>query len=214
MEDSAMPPIESPAGRSAVRALLVESHKALSQGLKRGLESQGFSVDLAADGDEARRKSQRSHYDLILLDLTLPQMDGLTLLQQWHNNDVQTRILVLAGKPTGNGDEDIKPAPGKSVLRVHDLEINSRQRTVCRGGAMVALTTREFDLLEILAKNRGKVVTRSTIYKRLYDCTDEAASNVVDVYIRYLRQKIDRGYQTALILTCWGKGYMLRGDDD
>jgi DNA-binding response OmpR family regulator len=199
-------------GRDAVRALLVENHKGLSQGLKRGLESQGFAVDLAKDGAEAGRKAQRAHYDVILLDLTSPNLDGLTLLQRWRKDDMQTRILVLAGKP---GGEEIVPAPAdESSICVHDLEINSLARSVRRAGVVVPLTTREFDLLEILARQRGQVVSRSAICKHLYNGDQEASSNVVDVYIRYLRRKIDNGSGKSLIITCWGKGYMLRDDDE
>jgi DNA-binding response OmpR family regulator len=99
------------------------------------------------------------------------------------------------------------------VLRVHDLEIDTAARTVKRAGQPIYLTPREYALLEFLAFHRGKVVTRSMIWEHLYDDQDETISNVVDVYIRYLRNKIDKGFEPPLILTRWGEGYMLRGDD-
>jgi DNA-binding response OmpR family regulator len=99
-------------------------------------------------------------------------------------------------------------------LRIFDLEIDTSARTVKRGGQSIHLTPREFALLQFLAYHRGKVVTRSMIWEHLYDEYDENTSNVVDVYIRYLRTKIDKGFETPLILTRWGEGYMLRGESD
>jgi len=100
------------------------------------------------------------------------------------------------------------------ILRVHDLEIDTAARTVKRGGQSIHLTPREYALLQFLAFHRGKVVSRSMIWEHLYDEHDENTSNVVDVYIRYLRTKIDKGFDPPLILTRWGEGYMLRGEDD
>jgi DNA-binding response OmpR family regulator len=99
------------------------------------------------------------------------------------------------------------------VLRVHDLEIDTASRTVKRGGQAIHLTPREYALLQFLAFHRGRVVTRSMIWEHLYDEQDENTSNVVDVYIRYLRNKIDKGFDPPLILTRWGEGYLLRGEE-
>jgi DNA-binding response OmpR family regulator len=104
------------------------------------------------------------------------------------------------------------PAPD-SVLRTHDLEIDTRARTVTRGGCPVRLTPREYGLLEFLARHRGRVVSRALIWKNLYDEYDSGTSNVIDVYIRYLRRKLDRGREPSLIVTRRGEGYMLRADD-
>jgi DNA-binding response OmpR family regulator len=98
------------------------------------------------------------------------------------------------------------------MLKVHDLEIDTAARTVRRAGKDIPLTPREYALLEYLAFHRGKVVTRTMIWEHLYDEQDETTSNVVDVYIRYLRNKVDKGFETPLILTRWGEGYLLRGD--
>jgi DNA-binding response OmpR family regulator len=100
------------------------------------------------------------------------------------------------------------------LIRVNDLEIDTASRTVKRGGHAIHLTPREYSLLEFLAFHRGKITTRSMIWEHLYDDRDETTSNVVDVYIRYLRNKIDKGFDPPLILTRWGEGYMLRGDDE
>jgi DNA-binding response OmpR family regulator len=99
------------------------------------------------------------------------------------------------------------------ILRVHDLEIDTAARTVKRAGKEIHLTPREYALLQFLAYHRGKVVTRSMIWEHLYDEHDENTSNVVDVYIRYLRNKIDKGFDVPLILTRWGEGYMMKGED-
>jgi DNA-binding response OmpR family regulator len=99
------------------------------------------------------------------------------------------------------------------VLRTHDLEIDTAARTVKRAGRTISLTPKEYALLEFLAFHRGQVVTRSMIWEHLYDEQDENTSNVVDVYIRYLRNKIDKGFDPPLILTRWGEGYLLRGED-
>jgi DNA-binding response OmpR family regulator len=222
--------------------LLVEDHKPLSKALKRGLEEESFAVDIAEDGEEADFKARGATYDVIILDLMLPKIDGLTLLKQWRKDDIKTHILLLTAKDTiedkvkgldlGADDYLTKPFQLEEllarlralvrrshqvkdpVLRVHDLEIDTSARTVKRAGQMIHLTPREFALLQFLAFHRGKVVTRTMIWEHLYDEYDENTSNVVDVYIRYLRTKIDKGFDKPLIMTRWGEGYMLRGEEE
>ncbi len=225
-----------------MRVLLVEDHKPLSRALRRGLEEESFAVDIAEDGDEADYKARGAGYDVIILDLMLPKTDGLTLLQRWRKDGVKTHVLVLTAKDTTDdkvkgldlGADDYLTKPFQleellarlralvrrstqvknPVLRVHDLEIDTAARTVKRNGHMIHLTPREYALLQFLAYHCGKVVTRTMIWEHLYDEYDENTSNVVDVYIRYLRTKIDKGYDKPLILTRWGEGYMLRGEED
>ena len=225
-----------------MRVLLVEDHKPLSKALKRGLEEESFAVDIAEDGEEADFKARGATYDVIILDLMLPKIDGLTLLKQWRKDDIKTHILLLTAKDTiedkvkgldlGADDYLTKPFQLEEllarlralvrrshqvkdpVLRVHDLEIDTSARTVKRAGQMIHLTPREFALLQFLAFHRGKVVTRTMIWEHLYDEYDENTSNVVDVYIRYLRTKIDKGFDKPLIMTRWGEGYMLRGEEE
>jgi DNA-binding response OmpR family regulator len=225
-----------------VRVLLVEDHKPLAKALKRGLEEEGFAVDSAEDGAEADFKAGGASYDVIILDLMLPKIDGLTLLQKWRTAGVKTHILLLTAKDTTEdkvkgldlGADDYLTKPFQleellarlralvrrshqikdPILRVHDLEIDTAARTVKRNGQMIHLTPREFALLQFLAFHRGKVVTRTMIWEHLYDEYDENTSNVVDVYIRYLRTKIDKGFDKPLILTRWGEGYMLRGEEE
>ncbi len=225
-----------------MRVLLVEDTLAILKAVRQALEEEGFAVDTAVDGDEADVKCRTTSYDVVVLDIMLPKVDGLTLLKRWRAAGIDTHVLMLtakttsgdkvAGLDTGADDYLAKPfdmdellarvralvrrghQQKDPVLRCHDLEIDTAARNVKRAGKAVQLTPREYALLEFLAFHRGKVVTRSMIWEHLYDEYDENTSNVVDVYIRYLRNKIDKGFDPPLILTRWGEGYMLRGDDD
>jgi DNA-binding response OmpR family regulator len=224
-----------------MRLLLIEDHKPLVRALKQGLEEEGFAVDVAYDGEEGDYKARTSDYDVIILDLMLPKEDGLSLLQRWRRDGIKTHVFMLTArshiddkiKGLDLGADDYLTKPFElgellarvralirrghqvkdPVLRIHDLEIDTTARTVRRGGQSIHLTPREYALLQFLAFHRGKVVTRSMIWEHLYDEQDENTSNVVDVYIRYLRNKIDKGFDPPLILTRWGEGYLLRGED-
>jgi len=225
-----------------VRVLLIEDHKPLLKALQRGLEEEGFAVDTAEDGEEGEFKGRTANYDAVVLDLMLPKKDGLTVLKEWRKAGIKTHVLLLTAKDAtedkvnglDQGADDYLTKPFQleellarlralirrshqikdPLLRIFDLEIDTSARSVKRGGQAIHLTPREFALLQFLAYHRGKVVTRSMIWEHLYDEYDENTSNVVDVYIRYLRTKIDKGYETSLILTRWGEGYMLRGESD
>ncbi len=225
-----------------MRVLLIEDHKPLVRALRQGLEEEGFAVDVAYDGEVGAYKAQTANYDVIILDLMLPREDGLSLLQRWRRAGLTTHVLVLTarsgiedkvrGLDLGADDYLTKPFQLEElfarlralirrghqvkdpILRVHDLEIDTAARTVKRAGQPIHLTPREFALLQFLAFHRGKVVSRSLIWEHLYDEHDENTSNVVDVYIRYLRNKIDKGFDPPLILTRWGEGYLLRGEAD
>jgi DNA-binding response OmpR family regulator len=224
-----------------VRVLLVEDHKPLVRALKKGLEEEGFAVDVAYDGEEASYKARAAEYDVIILDLMLPKEDGLSLLQRWRREGLQAFVLVLTalgstedkvrGLDHGADDYLVKPFQLEElmarlralvrrrhqikdpVLRIFDLEIDTSARSVKRAGRSIYLTPREYSLLEYLAFHQGKVVSRSMIWEHLYDEHDESTSNVVDVYIRYLRNKIDRDFDPPLILTRWGEGYLLRSEE-
>ena len=224
-----------------MRVLLVEDNVPIVKSLQQGLEEEGFAVDTAADGEEADVKARTTPYDVIVLDVMLPKVDGLTLLKRWRAAGINTHVLMLTAKTTtgdkvagldlGADDYLAKPCDMDElfarvralvrrghqqkdpVLRCYDLEIDTAARTVRRAGQAIHLTPREYALLEFLAYHRGKVVTRSMIWEHLYDEYDENTSNVVDVYIRYLRNKVDKGHEVPLILTKWGEGYMLRGEE-
>jgi DNA-binding response OmpR family regulator len=227
-------------GTIAVRVLLIEDHKPLVRALQRGLQEEGFAVDVACDGEEGGFKAQSAEYDVIVLDLMLPKEDGLSLLRKWRRAGMKTHVLVLTargsiedkvrGLDLGADDYLTKPFELEEllarlralirrghqvkdpVLRVYDLEIDTAARTVKRAGQAIHLTPREYALLQFLAFHRGQVVSRTMIWEHLYNDQDESTSNVVDVYIRYLRGKIDKGFDPPLILTRWGEGYLLRGE--
>ncbi len=223
-----------------MKILLVEDHKLLSRSLKQALEEDGFAVDLALAGDEADAKARGAIYDVVILDLMLPKIDGLTLLKGWRKDGFTFHVLILTAMGTledkvlglNLGADDYLPKPFElteflarvralvrrghqakdPILRIHDLEIDTGARSVRRAGKDIYLTPREFSLLRFLCYHRGKVVTRSMVWEHLYDENDDNTSNVVDVYIRYLRNKIDKNFTPPLILTRWGEGYMIKGD--
>jgi len=223
-----------------MRVLLIEDHKPLARTLRQGLEEEGFAVDVAHDGQEGDFKARSADYDVIILDLMLPKEDGMSLLQRWRKDGLKTHVLILTAR--GNTEDKVRGLDGGAddyvvkgcpleellarvralirrrhqtsdpIIRIHDLELDTASRTVKRGGQLIHLTPREYALLEYLAFHRGKVVSRTMIWDHLWDDQDETTSNVVDVYIRYLRLKIDKGFDPPLILTRWGEGYLLRGD--
>jgi DNA-binding response OmpR family regulator len=223
-----------------VKILLVEDHKLLARSLKQALEEDGFAVDLAVAGDEADAKARGAIYDVVILDLMLPKIDGLTLLKGWRKDGLTFHVLILTAMGTledkvlglNLGADDYLPKPFElteflarvralvrrghqakdPILRIHDLEIDTGARSVRRAGKDIYLTPREFSLLRFLCYHRGKVVTRSMVWEHLYDENDDNTSNVVDVYVRYLRNKIDKNFTPPLILTRWGEGYMIKGD--
>lgn len=225
-----------------MRVLLVEDNKQLGRALRQGLEEEGFAVDAAEDGEEADQKARTTNYDAIILDLMLPKKDGLTLLKGWRSSGMKAHVLVLTARGTlddkvrglDSGADDYLTKPFEleellarlralvrrghqikdPILKVHDLAIDTSARTVKRAGKAIHLTPKEYALLEFLAFHHGKVVTRSMIWEHLWDEHDESVSNVVDVYIRYLRNKIDKDFSPPLIMTRWGEGYMLRAEDD
>ncbi len=198
-------------------------------------------MDVALDGEEADFKARGAQYDAIVLDIMLPKKDGLTLLKEWRQAGIKAHVVMLTARGTledkvrglDSGADDYLTKPFEleellarlrallrrgheikdPIIRAHDLEIDTATRTVKRGGQAIHLTPREYALLQFLAFHRGRVVSRTMIWEHLYDEHDENTSNVVDVYIRYLRNKVDKGFEPALILTRWGEGYLLRGDD-
>jgi two-component system, OmpR family, response regulator len=224
-----------------VRILLTEDDRPLSHSLRRGLEEDGYAVDVAFDGEEAGFKAENTNYDAIVLDLMLPKEDGFSLLRRWRSRGVSSHILVLTarggledkvrGLDLGADDYMTKPFELDELLarlralvrrghhvkspliKVFDLEIDTTSHIARRSGKALNLTPREYSLLELLACNRGKVVTRSMIWDHLYAQSEENTSNVIDVFIRYLRKKVDNGFDPPLILTRWGEGYMMRAED-
>jgi DNA-binding response OmpR family regulator len=220
-----------------VRILLIEDYPPLRQSVATGLTEAGYAVDVAADGDEGWWYLSSNSYDLVLLDLMLPGQSGLEVLRKLRERDGRTHVLIMtaldgvddrvSGLDTGADDYLVKPfalpellARVRSLLRrsyqtkspriqVADLELDTVAKRVRRGGTDIDLTSREYVLLEYLALRHGEVVTRTEIWEHLYDFASEGSSNVVDVYIGYLRRKIDRDDLPALIHTRRGLGYLL-----
>jgi DNA-binding response OmpR family regulator len=223
-----------------MRVLVAEDHATLARSIADGLRDEGYAVDLTFDGEEALHLARSNPYDAILLDILLPHRDGWSILTELRRAGNKTPVLCLTARDAvedrvrglnlGADDYLVKPfawdelaarvraairrghGHKSTVLVIGDLEIDLARKAVRRGGRSIELSAREFSLLEYLAHREGQVVSRSEIWEHLYDQHDEATSNVVDVYIGYLRNKIDRGFETRLIHTRRGMGYVLTAE--
>lgn len=217
--------------------LLIEDDRDLRDLAEGLLQKAGFSVDIAADGKTGLQMARTGHYDVIVLDLVLPGLDGISILKQLRTEGVDTHVLILSckdgqsdrinGLDAGADDYMNKTSivgelearvralirrkynHKNPLLQVADLTINTGSRRVSRGGVDIALTPREYALLEFLVFNAGKLVTRTQIWEHLYAVDSDATSNVVDVYIAYLRRKIDREGLPKLIHTRRGEGFII-----
>jgi DNA-binding response OmpR family regulator len=220
-----------------MRVLVIEDYEPLARSVTQGLREAGYAVDLGTDGEEGLWYAQSSPYDAIVLDVMLPKLDGLTVLRRLRAQKVQAGVLILTardgladrvtGLDAGADDYLVKPFAfdellarlravirrryriQETVIRVADLELDTSARMVRRAGAAVTLSAREYGLLEYLALRQGQVVTRTEIWEHVYDFASDPASNVVDVYIGYLRRKIDQDRDPKLIHTRRGQGYLL-----
>jgi DNA-binding response OmpR family regulator len=224
-----------------VRLLVVEDYAPLRESLARGLRDAGYAVDATGDGTEGLWFAENHPYDVILLDLMLPGTGGLEILKKLRQTGNTTHVLVLTAKDTvadrvagldlGADDYLVKPFAFDEllarvramvrrryesvdpVLRIADLEIDTRARRARRAGAVIALSAREYALLEYLAHREGHIVSRTELWDHAYDEAAEPGSNVLDVHISHLRKKIDEGHATKLIHTRRGQGYVL-GEDE
>jgi heavy metal response regulator len=219
-----------------VRILVVEDERALRSFLVRGLRESGYTVDSTGDGKDGLRLARAHRYDAILLDVMLPGCDGLSVVRALREEDDATPVVLLTardevddvvgGLDAGANDYVAKPfafaellarlrallrrgTPTANVLEIGTLRIDLASRTVEREGQEIELTSREYSLLEYLARHAGQVVTRTMIAEHVWDTRYDTYSNVIDVYIRYLRRKIDDPFQTKLIQTRRGVGYVL-----
>jgi heavy metal response regulator len=221
-----------------MRLLVVEDEKKVASFIKKGLEEEGYAVDLACDGDEGLWMALEEVYDLILLDINLPGRDGLSVLQELRKKEVKTPVLLLTvratiedkvlGLDTGADDYLTKPfafqellARVRALLRrrveaeppllqVADLTLDPARRVVFRGHEKIDLTTKEFALLDYFMRNVGRVLTRTMIAEHVWDYDFDPMTNVIDVYVNYLRNKIDAGREPKLIRTVRGVGYVLQ----
>lgn len=223
-----------------MRLLLVEDDAALRDVLSKRLIQEGYAVDACGDGNKGLEYALSAPYDGVILDIMLPGIDGLTLLTHLRARHVDCGVLLLTardavddrvrGLDCGADDYLTKPfayeelsarlramlrrhAPSRSpVLRVGDLELDTVSRAVHRGKRVVSLTAKEYALLEYLMRNAGQVLTPGQIYDHVWDYQGTFDSNLVPVYIGYLRSKIDKGEDTPYIRTVRGFGYVLRDD--
>jgi len=220
-----------------MRVLVVEDYAPVRAAVQEGLAENGFAVDVASDGEEGLWLARSNPYDVIVLDLMLPKLDGMGVLRKLRAEGSQVAVLVLTardqlddrvkGLDLGADDYLVKPFAFAELLarvralvrrryevrdptiRVGEVEIDTARREVRRGGEAIALSAREYALLEYLAMRLGQVVTRTDIWEHVYDFHSEAHSNVVDVYIGYLRKKLERDGAPKLIHTRRGQGYLL-----
>lgn len=224
-----------------MKILLVEDEERLASFIRKGMSAEGYEVEIAYDGRTGLSLFRRDIYDIILLDVNLPQMNGFELCRLIRSENETVPVLMLtaldsmADKSDGfnAGADDYLAKPfefqelllrlraltrrnsgtgQKSILRLADLELNIDAKTVARAGKRVDLTTREYALMEYLMLNKGKIISRVDISERVWSLNFDSNTNVIDVYISYLRKKIDKGFSPKLLHTIVGMGYVLRED--
>lgn len=223
-----------------MKILLVEDELSLASFIKKGIESEGYEIDVAYDGLVGQRLADNKPYDVIILDVNLPHINGFDLCRYIKQQSPQQVVLLLtaldslsdkeSGFGAGADDYVVKPfefrelllrikALGRrsspffgtrNVLRVADLELDTNARIVLRAGKRIDLTTREYALLEYLMMNQGRIVSRVDIAEKVWDLHFDTNTNVIDVYINYLRKKIDKEFEHKLLHTVIGMGYVLR----
>ena len=221
-----------------MRILIVEDEKKVAGFIKKGLEEETYAVDVACDGEEGYHLADMNQYDLIILDLMLPKMDGLEVLTRLRDKKVSTPILLLTAKDqvedkvTGlnKGADDYLTKPfafsellarlrsllrrgqveTQTELKVGDLSLDMVSHKVNRNGEEIELTGKEYSLLEYFMRNEGKVLTRTMIAEHVWDYNFDTFTNVIDVYINHLRNKIDKKYPTRLLHTLRGVGYVMK----
>jgi heavy metal response regulator len=223
-----------------MRILLIEDEKKVARFIKKGLEEEHYAVDAAYDGETGLYMTEINEYDLVVLDLMIPKIDGLEVLKRIRGNKNNVPILVLTAKDTvedivkgldsGCDDYLTKPfefkeflarirallrrekAEKEPALKIADLTLSLVTHKVTRGEKEVELTSKEYALLEYFMRNPDKVLTRTLISEHVWDYHFDSMTNVIDVYVNYLRKKIDKGFEPKLIHTIRGVGYTLSVD--
>ena len=221
-----------------MRILVIEDEVKIAQFIKRGLKEEGYAVDVANDGEEGHFLLSSNEYDAIILDLMLPKIDGLALCRTLRKEGNQTPIIMLTAKDTvkdkvkglDSGADDYLPKPFafeellarlrvllrkkdsrvQTQLKVDDLSLDLLTHKVTRADREIDLTVKEYALLEYLMRNAGNIVTRTMISEHVWDINFDTFTNVIDVYINYLRNKIDSDFENKMIHTVRGKGYLLK----
>lgn len=223
------------------KLLIIEDEKKIATTLKKGLTENGYHVDIAFDGNIGKRLFDSNEYDLIILDINLPGMNGFEVCKAIRNSNQQIPIIMLTamnttedkieGFDTGTDDYLIKPfefkellvrirallkrtmnqqLPTGNILKVADLEMNLDTKEVSRAEQPITLTAKEFQLLEYFMRNRNRVLSRADIAERVWEIDFDTQTNVIDVYVNYLRNKIDKKFETRLIHTQVGMGYIMK----
>jgi heavy metal response regulator len=221
-----------------MRVLVVEDESKVASFIKKGLEGEGYVVDVASDGEEGLSMGLDRVHDLIILDVHLPGLNGFDVLQKLRGKRVTTPVLLLTVRATiedkvlglDSGADDYLTKPFafqellarvrallrrrtdalQPVLQVADLTLDPVERSVYRGSEKIELTSKEFTLLDYFMRNPGRVLTRTMIAEHVWNYDFDSMTNVIDVYVNYLRKKIDRGKDTKLIHTVRGVGYVLK----
>lgn len=224
--------------------LIVEDEVKVASFIAQGLEENDYKVKIVHNGLEGRDEALSGRYDLIILDISLPGMSGIDICKAVRSSNVHAPVLMLSAMGTtddkltgfdvGADDYLVKPfefrellarikallkrtnadSENKNIIKVADLEINSDSKIVKRANKKIDLTTKEYLLLEYLARNKGKVISRADIAEKIWDINFETGTNVIDVYVNFLRKKIDRDFSPKLIYTQIGMGYILKDVDE
>ena len=223
-----------------MRILVAEDEKNLNRIITEALQDEGYSVDPCFNGLDALEFCAGADYDVIVLDINMPRMDGLSVVRRLRERGDATPVLFLtardsvadrvAGLESGGDYYLVKPFDFKELMAVvramtrkytgnrsnvytiADLTLDAQGKTVTRAGRSIELTSKEFALLEYTLRNRGVVLTREMIENNLWNYDYEGGTNIVDVYVGYLRRKMDTGFDKKLIHTVWGSGWVLRED--
>jgi heavy metal response regulator len=221
-----------------MRILVVEDEKKVASFIKRGLEEENFTVDTAHDGEEGLYMAETNPYDLILMDIMLPKMDGLAVIKELRKKEVRTPVLcltakdavedIVSGLDSGSDDYLTKPFAFAELLarvrallrrgatergaeiRFADLRLDPVAHKVWRSNKEIELTAKEYALLEYFMRNPNQILTRTMIAEHVWDYTFDSFTNIIDVYVNYLRKKVDRDYDKKLIHTVRGVGYVLK----
>lgn len=227
-----------------MKILLVEDEPKVASFIKQGLEEQSYNVTLAYDGFFGHKLATENEYDVIVLDLMIPYMNWLEVCKKLREEGIKTPILMLTalgttddkvtGLESGADDYMVKPFEFKEfvarlralskrftdsmqqpkLLKVADLEMNLDEKSVKRSGKSIDLTAKEFSLLEFLLRNKNKVVSRAEISEKVWDIHFDTGTNVIDVYVNFLRKKIDKEFDKKLIQTMVGMGYVIKSDEN
>lgn len=224
----------------STRILLVEDEPKVAAFIQKGLQTQFYAVELAKDGREGKNLFNNQSYELVILDVNLPYISGIELCEHIRRKDPTIPIIMLTALGTTGdkltdfeaGADDylvkpfeflellarvkallkraVKPVEDDTLLQVADLELDLREKVARRGGQAVELTAREYALLEYLMRNQGRVVSRLDLAEHVWDINFDTGTNIIDVYVNYLRKKVDKDADTKLIHTVVGMGYMLK----